>query len=179
MMAESKLETEIGNIATHILGLVAKDEQSAVAKAELHSDLTRAREAIKKLQPSDFQHQIGYPHELLSRGLLNEAFPENSRLKFLFTQYQFVENHFGKVYVRAEGYSCYMDKTRSVLRLLASHLAKGTMIKFSDPEGYWVPQTVLKDHDGILEFYEAITALYYGNGDLYVDLIAKFPRKQP
>ncbi|MNV99606.1 hypothetical protein D3C71_1949910 [compost metagenome] len=74
------------------------------------------------------------------------------------------------LFVDIEGSSCCADKERTVMRALIKHYHKGGRIEFNygGEYTYHLPQIVLRDHESLVSYFEALYGLYYGNPKAYM-----------
>lgn len=112
----------------------------------------------------------------LVEGLLIKALGANSRARFLFQHADFVQSHVRKLIEGAEGYQCGVDKTRTILRLLARHLIDGDPIAFdySGEFTYHLPVKTLISEAEVIGYFNALQRLYYGDPVPYIRHLAVY-----
>lgn len=165
------------NLTATLEGMLAALLNTEGAEGRAQAELVKANPlaqqalgAVLQMRPEHFHLFWEYPHTKLTRGLLAAAgIKPFSPLADLFSNYSFYENHFKHVYESQEGGACCADKSRWAMRSLAVHLADGRPIPCERTESsYWIPGKVLNTHESILEFFNALKQLRYGNPELYL-----------
>ncbi|MHB1630686.1 MAG: hypothetical protein ACYCQL_00530 [Acidithiobacillus sp.] len=121
-------------------------------------------------QPERFRYALIYPLERVVDGLLQTVLPGKREAHFILKQYQFLKVHFQKVIQRRDGFGCSGDKSRTILDRLLQYYLTGKEVVFDPGEQYTFghPTTVFTTHREIVEFFEGLYALYYGNPELYL-----------
>lgn len=127
-------------------------------------DITRDAEA--------FYYRFGYNFESFVEGFARTMVKDNSDVAWIYQHYHFIELQFNHVYKKFEGSSCCADKSRGVVQRLLEFYITGKEIHF-DPKSkytYGHPKKYLKTHEEIVEFYQAVQSLYYGNPLKYMQI---------
>ena len=96
--------------------------------------------------------------------------PGKRETHFILRQYRFLNLHFKKIIQRREGFGCSGDKSRAILDRLLQYYLTGKEVVFNSGERYTFghPTTVFTTHREIVEFFEGLYSLYYGNPELYL-----------
>lgn len=131
---------------------------------------------IKKLDDvDDFYIIMMYPFEQFLKGLIHCEISKNKEAQFFLLNYDFIEHQFNKIIVDTEGSPCSSDKSRTIMRRLFTWFDKGTQIEFdySGEYTYHLPKNVFTTHDEIIEFYNGVKNLYYGNYKSYLEALKK------
>lgn len=125
--------------------------------------------------PEDFHITAIYPHEMFIDGLLSHKLSNNNDVKFIYQNHNFIDNHFKKIIVKKEGRRCSADKSRTILNSLVRFYKDGDEIDFDYEQKYTfhLPKKEFTDHNSIVEFYEALKHLYYGNPEYYLPIVNK------
>ena len=129
-----------------------------------------AREQIKKRNTEHFYLLFLYQMEIPLQGFLESEMPGNHRAQFLFQNGEFIERHYEKLFERIEGVACCADKSRTIMRGLAKFLLDGKEIVFdyNQEYTYHLPKKIFNNHKSIVDFFESIYALYYGQFDKFI-----------
>jgi hypothetical protein len=118
----------------------------------------------------EFYHGLIYPHEQFINGLIKSEISPNRDVGFILKHSNFLENNFRCWIEKVEGSACCADKTRTIIRNLIDFYKTGNKIDFDYNQEYTfhLPKVVFKNHESIVEFYEGIKSLYYGNPTKYL-----------
>ena len=129
-----------------------------------------AREQINKRNTKNFYYLFLHPTERPLQGFLESEMPGNYRAQFLFQHGQFIEKHYKNLFQRIEGSFCCADKSRAIMRGLARFLLDGEEIVFdyNQEYTYHLPKKIFNNHKSIVDFFESIYALYYGQIDKFI-----------
>ena len=122
----------------------------------------------------EFYFAVILPFENVIEGFVRSEIADNSDVAFLFAQSQFIERQFCEMICRKEGSPCSADKSRTILNRLFTFFTTGERIEF-DYTGeytYHLPKQVFTSHDEIVEFYQGVKGLYYGNNERYLKALA-------
>jgi len=149
-------------------------------------DLKDVEQALKTGRPDIFDILFNYPVRRVTNGLVQAFLGRNRDLAFLYEKADFVEMHLKRRFDLIEGMPCCADKSRTILRALARHFADeaGRPIQFNYAQEvtYHLPQKILRTHDEIIAFFDALKGLYYGRFEPYVALCAaqeEDPKEDP
>ncbi len=159
--------------------LSAMSESIGKENAELYLKLIEGSGIKKITDIEEFYFGLMYPHEQFLKGLIQVEISKNREVQFLFLHSQFVERHFNKFIVDIEGSACSADKSRTILRRLLLWFDKGERIdwNYEQEYTYHLPKKVFTTHDEVIEFYNGVQNLYYGNYKLYLDALKKIISK--
>jgi hypothetical protein len=119
---------------------------------------------------NDFYFALIYPFETFLSGLIKTEISQNEDIEFILKHSRFIENNFEKIIHNIEGMTCCADKTRFIMRgLFGFYKTKELIIINYDQEyTYHLPKKVFTDHNSIINFYEGLKHLYYGNPERYL-----------
>jgi len=123
--------------------------------------------------PDSFYYNILYPWNQFAESILRRELSNNHELRFIFMHSTYLENHFEKLFERYEGVASCADKARTVIARLARFYHLGTPIEFdmNAKYTYHFPKRILTTQAEIIEFYQALSSLYYGNPVKYLTAI--------
>ncbi len=169
---EAKLEatTPIQDVITAILGSADQDKMALFASLRDHPLLQDAQAFARDGQAEQFHYRLPYRLERVVDGLLQTVLPGKREAHFILQRYTFLNSHFKNIVKHREGMSCCADKSRTILhRLLQYHLT-GKEVVFDPNEQYTFahPTTVFTTHLEIVEFFDGLYGLYYGNPEGYL-----------
>lgn len=154
----------IGLVLTGLLDGIGRDRQNACSVV---ATLPEVQLALGKAREGDidgFHFALMYPWDELIEGLLAREFPASWEVRFLFKESAFIERHFERVIIDAEGSACCADKSTTVMRSLLMHLTTGREIAFDRAQAYTyhLPRLVFAEHAEIVEFFYALAHLHAG-----------------
>ena len=173
-MSEShKIGSELEKVLN---GMVAHIGQENV---DLYRKLFESRQAITGRNDIEgFFFNFVYPYNQFLEGLISVEIKSSHLdiLSFLMINSQYVENHFEKKIVRNEGSQCSADKSSAIMESLFNYFTKGTEINWNYEQQYTyhLPKKVFKTHTEILEFFNAIASLFYGNPEKYLKTLNSY-----
>lgn len=174
-MSADNSVSSIKSVLSGLLAGINADNEKAYRELAETDIMKLARQKVEEGDPEDFYYGLLYPMEQVVEGLLESVLPQNDKAQFIFKHFDFVEQHVKTVIVRFEGSPCSADKASAVIRRLLGFYLKGHPVVFDPDEEYTYhhPKKVLTTHGEIVEFFEAIQRLYYGDGDAYFKAVAK------
>lgn len=147
---------------------------------ELYKRLKDETKGIEIKNPEDFYFQMVYPFEKYLEGLVSFELSDTEKsqlgkLQFLLINSRFIESHFEKLIIMKEGTGCCADKSRTIINALFVWFKDGIKINWNYQQEYTfhLPKKIFKDHDSIIEFYDGIHQLYYGNLEKYLKTFHK------
>lgn len=146
---------------------------------KLYSDLIDKFPKIEELQnPSDFHFSVIYPWENFLSAYLS-SFIKNKDIIFIYENYNYIENHFSKLFNNVEGSACSVDKANTIIRELIKHFNTGSEIVFDYNQEYTfhLPKVIFTEHEEILNFYKSLKSLLYGNYNLYIPALGEILKK--
>jgi hypothetical protein len=125
----------------------------------------------------DFYLGLIYPHEQFISGLIKSEISKNKDVVFILENSQFIEHNFRYWVEKIEGMACCADKTRTILRRLVEFYKNGTKIEFDYTAEYTfhLPKVIFKTHESIVEFYEGVKSLNFGNPTRYLNALKLLP----
>lgn len=131
----------------------------------------------------EFYSAVIYPFENFVRGFVQSEISSNPNVVFIMQNSYFVEIHFRKMFEKFEGSACSADKSRTIVKCLLSYFKNGKQIEFDYNVKYTfnLPIRIFTTHQDIIQFYEAIKSLFYGNGEKYLFALKELfvDRKNP
>lgn len=158
------LKEGLESIFSAILG--ERDQRGEARLAERVDDpeIVSALAALRDYNYGRFSFQHIQPFNELTEAMIRQALGDNSRLVFLIKHQDFVAMHLQRLFQDLEGNACCADKERTVMKALIRFFHTGKEIKFNY-EGeytYHLPKFILREHQDIIDYFEALHALYYG-----------------
>lgn len=174
-MNHSGVESSIAAVLTGLLASIDADNDSAYRELAESEAFKVARAKVEAWNPEEFYFVLSYPIGKAVDGLLNAVIPNNERVHFIFNHYDYVENHVKRTIGRFEGSAYSADKTAAVISRLLRFFIEGNPIFFDPSEKYTYhhPKKILKTHESIVDFFEAIHRLYYGDGDKFLEVTTR------
>jgi hypothetical protein len=120
--------------------------------------------------PEDFFHKVIRPAEKYWNGFIRTEIKNNDNVVFLLNNTMFIEQTFQYWIKKIEGMSCCADKSRTILRRLYNYFLTGEKIVFDLSEEYTFhyPKKVFNTHKQIINVFDSLHALHYGNPMLYL-----------
>lgn len=158
---------KIKNVLDRMLGNIEQEN------IDLYKKLVDEK-LFKKIEDvEDFYLLLIYPFEQFVSGLIRTEISKNDEMDFLFIHYNYVESHFVKLFEEKEGRACSADKSRTIIRSLFNWMKTGKKIEWNYEQEYTyhLPKKIFKTHEDIIQFYEAIKHLYYGNPKKYLEAL--------
>ena len=118
----------------------------------------------------DFYLGLIRPHEQFISGLIKSEISKNEDVIFILKNSRLIESNFRYWIERIEGTACCADKSRTILRRLMGFYKSGDRITFDYTQEYTfhLPKVMFKTHESIIEFYEGVKGLEYGNPTKYL-----------
>lgn len=168
-------EKSIEAVLTGLLESLGQSQSDLLDKCLDSEAVQSAIEALNNCSPEDYYFAMSYPLKTMQEGLFKQVFAslpsaQRSKLLFLFTQKNYVENQFRRLIEKYEGTECCADKSRFLLRALARHLVGGQVIEldWSQKYTFHYPERTFTNHLEIWSFFVAVYRLYYGHPDEYL-----------
>jgi len=133
--------------------------------------LAQARASILEQNPGRFNTWSAAPISRLIHVQVHALVADKDRAHSavsLFHHVRFLRVQLRHAFDQYEGSACCADKAGAVLRALARHFMAGEPIAFDtndsdSPVGYAMPQRILTTQAEVLDYFQALLALYYGN----------------
>lgn len=139
------------------------------------------RKGLMYLREGDldaFSALVCYPLDAAIEGLVDSVIPANAnhRAAFFVINYDYFSHHFTKLITKYEGSACCADKSRTVLRGVLRYLVSGDRIVFNyDGEyTYHLPKKIFREHEQIMELFDALYFFYFGDSTKYISFMSKF-----
>lgn len=151
-----------------------REEAATLLRGMLaHVDFDRVLGAVDTLNPEHFHLFLTHATNQMAKALLDSKGQHNPRAQFLFTHYRFVEGHLKEIYQTHEGGACCADKSRWATRALLRHFANDQPIVLDLAQQYTfhLPKSVLNTQDQLVQMFEGLYALYYGNPTKYLEAL--------
>jgi len=119
---------------------------------------------------NEFYLGLIYPFEKFISGLIKSEISKNEDVIFILKNSQYIENNFRYWIEKIEGMACCADKSRTILRRLLDFYKINERIDFDYTQEYTfhLPKVIFKTHESIIEFYEGVKSLKYGNPTKYL-----------
>jgi hypothetical protein len=100
-----------------------------------------------------------------------------SAIKFLYTNYDFLEHQVRGLFQKLEGSSCCADKSRYILKIYKQYLLDGTIPADDFTERhYWIPRH--GNHQDWLDLVKGAVELFYGDPQNYVETCNKIIKSE-
>lgn len=166
---------DIASVLESLLAGVDADAAQAFLSIAGTGAADKAVQYVREGDHERYHYALPYPLQKLLRGLLNYAIPGKREAQFILEHQDFVSAHFRSVITGQEGMSCCADKTRTILRKLLRYYLAGEEIVFNRDAKYTFDLTekVFTCHEDIVEFFNALQGLYYGNPKQYLAVLSK------
>ncbi len=177
---KQNLEEGFKNVISSMLSGQEKQRASLYEKILLESDFRKHFKLDEDgFDASEFHLYIQYPFEQFLQALLANQLKINSQSINFVLDSNFYKNHFESLIRKFEGSSCCADKSSTIIRAIYKYLTKGEKIEFnfSGEYTFHLPKTIFKTHDSIMEFYEALESLYYGDSEKYLQFLLKLSKQ--
>jgi len=155
--------------------LNAMSDSIGKENVELYQKLIEGS-GIKKVEDiEEFFYMLIYPHQKFLKGLIDCEISKNDSVKFIYLHHNFIEYNFVKIIQDKEGSACSADKSRTIIRALCNWFIKGERIdwNYEQEYTYHLPKTVFNTHEEIIDFYNGLENLYYGNYKSYLEALKK------
>jgi len=155
---------KITNVLNGMLGHIEQEQ------IDLYKGLIEKRGNIKIDDYNSFYLSLIYPYKQFLTGLIHVEVSKNKKISFFLINSNFIERQFAKLIEDFEGSACSADKSRTIMRRIFNFLMTGNKIEWDYNAEYTfhLPKKIFKTHESIIEFYNAVTELYYGNYKKYV-----------
>ena len=169
-MTDKKTLTEdaISNVIT------ALATSADAENVELYRKIIGENGLCAVVDPEAFYFKMLYPFEQFIGGYIRTEITDSIELTFLLLHSQFVERLFIAEIKKREGWACSADKSATIIKCLANFFRTGSKIawNYEGDYTYHLPKKVFTTHDSIIEYFNAIWRLYYGNSDKYLDWLS-------
>lgn len=121
----------------------------------------------------EFYFGLVYPHDQFLHGLIMSEISIDKDVAFILKHSQFIDSHFLYWIEKTEGSACCADKSRNILRQLVNFYKTGERIEFDYTQEYTfhLPKSNFTTHEIIIEFYEGLKGLNYGNPTKYLSAL--------
>ena len=142
-------------------------------QVELYNKLIDEKCFDKIRDIDDFYFGLIYPHQQFISGLIQSQLSKNDDVGFILKNSQYIDHNFNYWIEKIEGRASCADKTRAIMRRLVEFYKNGTRIEFdyTAEYTYHLPKEIFKTHESIVEFYEGVRQLYFGNPTKYLTAI--------
>jgi len=156
---------KIKEVLNNMLGSIEQDH------IDLYGKLIDEK-GFKNIESVDeFYYGIIYPHEKFLNGLIKSEISKDNDVLFILKRSRFIEQNFRYWIEKVEGSACCADKTKTILTRLIEFYKNGTKIEFDYSAEYTfhLPKTIFNNHELIIDFYDGLKRLYYGNPTVYLN----------
>lgn len=143
--------------------------------AELYKSLIDKASYMDLSTADGFYFSLIHTYDKFLSGLIRSKISTNSDVGFILKQSHFIEHQFEWLIKDAEGSPCCADKTRTIVEGLLRFYKNGERIEFdyNQKYTYQLPTKIFKTHESIIEFYEGVRGLYFGNPRKYLEALVK------
>ncbi|MEH0153754.1 hypothetical protein V6R21_06370 [Limibacter armeniacum] len=131
--------------------------------------------------PDDFSLAVLHPWNKFISALITTQIGDNEDVKFILKNFQFLEQNFEFYIEKIEGLACSVDKSRMILRAIYNFYKTGKKIEFNYDQEYTfhLPKVVFTNHESIIEFYQGLKGLRYGNNIQYLETVKNIETLTP
>lgn len=144
-------------------------EADNIKNIELYEKLSKNKD-FKIESPNDFYFNLVYPFESFLEGYISKTFGKD--LEFLLMNLRFIELQFETVIVKLEGTTCSADKSRCIVNSLFHYFLNPSENKITfdwqQKYTYHYCTKCFNSEEKILDFYNALRSLFYGNPTKYL-----------
>lgn len=161
------------DIATFLDSMIGNIEQSNI---DMFKSILETNEIPNIQNHEDFYYAVVYPFDKFLNAFIKTKIADNNDVVFIMKNLRYIGSNFAKIIVQKEGLSCNTDKSRTIVSSLLNWFKKNQEIDFdyNQEYTYHLPKIVFNRHNEIIEFYEALKALRYGNKEKYLEVIKKY-----
>ena len=165
-MDKEILETNLKNV---ILGLT---DGFSNKNKQLYKDIFKASAVESIGDPESIYFNYIYPFENFIEGMISHEISDNSDLIYLMQNSHYIENHYREFIKKAEGFACCADKSRTIIKDLFYFYKDGKEVTRNwDQEFTFHYSKLFDNHKLIIDFFESIQDLQYGNHDKFLPMI--------
>lgn len=159
----------MNEIISHILDINKKERKKLYTSVKAEYNIPEFD------SPKDFYFSIKYPIGKFINGTLDNKFGDNKEIKWIYSHYDFVESHLTKLFSKFEGRDFSVDKSTTIINSLVEFYKTNKVIKLNYEQEYTFdfPDKILKTHNNIINYYQSLKSLYYGNFEEYIIFISK------
>jgi len=121
----------------------------------------------------DFFYKFSCSWSKFIDGYVRSEVSKNSDVQFIYKNYHFIEVNFKYLFKKVNGNAYCADRARTMVSSLVIFFETGKKIEFdySQEYIYQLPETIFKDHDHIVTYYEALKDLRYGRYEKYLEAL--------
>lgn len=167
MVTKNKADTSIQNgLRTLFEGLDKIMDDEAAKDYDAVKDLLK----VDVSSPEQFWHSFTYPVSKVISTLIKQEAVHKEELLFLYKRYSYINSHFRELFSNIEGGPCCADKSRTMILCLANYFKTGKdfELNYNQEYTFHLPNKILKTQEDILEYFNALWALYYGHSEKYL-----------
>lgn len=170
---DENLKQGLGDIFAALTTNFDKESKEIAYHLKDNELIVDALDALENNKFEEFYISLQYPFDKLVNGVVDSVIT-NRDAQFIMKHSQFLERHFNKLIDQYEGMGCRADKTRTLIRSLLVYYATGKEIEFdyNAEYTYHLPKVIFTTHDEIIEFYEAVKNIYYGDVSYYLKALS-------
>ncbi len=169
---KKELHVALASLVDGLLTLSNADEEQAFAVLAQSQPVQDAIDCLLVGDINGYIYKCPYPMGRGLRGLAVHYFPTNRLAQFVVERLEFVQGHVRQFFETHEGSACCGDKSTWVLAHFLRFARRGKPIEFDYAQKYTyqLPRKVLTSQEDILMFLQALSELYYGNVDRYLQV---------
>lgn len=140
---------------------------------ELYKDVLSKSDIENFKTPNEFDIAVLYPWQNFIKTYLKEIKSFNNEVIWIYMNYRYIENHFSSLFSNREGSACSVDKAKTLIGAIINYYTSGKEIYFNYNNEYTFhyPKKCLLEHCIIIEYYESIKQLLYGDFIKYMNII--------
>lgn len=162
--------------------LSSHEQQQHLDAAEaLGQDTVQAlMRALREGRYSELEQHLLLPAKAHAHVVAKLVFSASPLLQYLLVNWSFVRSHVRELVEEYEGFQSCADKTHTIMKTLARHLAEGEPYAFNreQPYTYHLPTRVLLTQEDALTFLGALMRLSRGQVAPYVRWLRNFLARQ-
>jgi hypothetical protein len=177
-MSNENPTAAVGSVIQALFNGIAGENAEQFEAIRTEPAAQKALEAIDARNPRHFHLNLLHPMDKVVSGLVNSKTQGNRDANFILIHSQYLHMHFRTWFERMEGNGACADKASTLLRALLRFYLDGKRIEFNYEAEYTynLPQKILRTHEEIIEFFQGLHGLYYGNPDRYLQALMKLQR---
>lgn len=162
-------KTDLTNFLDSMIGSIEQKE------IDLFKQILETTEIKNFEDYQEFFYAVLYPFEQFISGYIKSTMANNRDVVFIIKNQNYIEHNYAKIIETQEGSACSADKSRTIMRSLVNYYTSGKEISFNYEQEYTyhLPKKVFKTHDQIINFYEGLKNLWYGDNRKYLEALTK------
>ena len=169
-MSQEKVMEEVLTSFCDAIESEDKKRYGALAN-EVYDRLNKQFEGEKKNinNPEYFDLFINYRLKKILNLVLdkiNEGSKVENKTKFIYLQYDFLKINIKQLIVDREGFSCSMDKTRTIIKMYLNYTITADIPEFTGEEKWDEPK--FGTYEEWIKYCDSLYGLYYGHTTEYL-----------